>query len=403
MKSLKPLFAHLLCVSLPAVGIAACSGSDIDSQAANMKDSWASPTAHGELQFGVDNPAQFTENNRFHAWTVTLSDVAEVALSTKLFTQNLDSVMYLYKEGTSAYVAKNDDYQGNPESRIAESLQAGRYTIVVKAVKTFQTGSFALSGTCSGAGCPKQEDQCLGDGPMTMPVVTSYSVVCESALYDILMTPEATPPAGCGAKLKERAQAYYAEYWDEIWSYAELADGDEPSVTLSYKPNAGAVVGVDLGGDEDAMDFVFDAEGNLLFYFQHNQSPDWAWFCPEDIEQVVEPDEDCVMDIVSHQGYGVEDITEGQGSVSVGDDLSHLPRQVAAAIADYTDDHIEVGTVVEFSYELWNSNWAVGAEVAFSCTQRQHMSYVILGDPNWGMRLTYLTDEDGTSLVCREL
>lgn len=399
---MKLLRSVVAVAALSAAALPACSTDDVGTQSANQKDSFFQPTAHGELQFGVSNPATFTDEQRFHSWTFTLTDEAEVDLSTTIATTNLDTVMYLYVEGTGSYIAKNDDHAGRPESRITETLKAGVYTVKIKASKEFQRGSFAVTGACSGEGCPATDaGVCNAEGPLTMPSRTGYTQACEDALYAILTTPAATAPAGCADSFSERSVAYYKEYWNDLVGWDEVADGREPDVAVKYHPGAGAVVQVGLGGDEDAMDFVFNVDGDLIYFYQHNQSPDWAWFCAGDTE-LSEPDEACVREITYNSSYGASDVTTGEGAIALGDDLSSLPPQVVAAIEDYTVD-MDPGTDVSFTYDIWSAYYVDGASIGFTSSARQHMTYVILGDPEYGMTITYVTDEDGTSLWCQEL
>ena len=84
-----------------SLGQVACS--DIASDEQHATDSFAQPTMHGELRFDVPNPATFTEDQRFHAWSFTLSAGAQVALRTELSTTNLDSVIYLYRPAVADY------------------------------------------------------------------------------------------------------------------------------------------------------------------------------------------------------------------------------------------------------------------------------------------------------------
>ncbi|MEZ4446208.1 MAG: hypothetical protein R3B72_44435 [Polyangiaceae bacterium] len=270
-------------VSLALLSGVACSGTDLGNQSENATDSFSNPTEHGYLEFTASNPATFTEEERFHAWTFTLTDAAEVELQAKAVTQNLGTILYLYKRGESgnwgSYVAKDE---GEPSASVAQSLEAGEYRIKVKALRTWQTGSFTLEGACQGAGCPAAPTDHVCTGPSELDDDGGYNPSCEAILDAIRATEPKPTPASCSEALEPRAVALYKAYWDNVLGYDELTGGenDEPYVNVTYYPGAGAIADVGLGGDEDAMDFVFDANGNMVYYYQHNQSPDWAWSCP---------------------------------------------------------------------------------------------------------------------------
>ncbi|MBW2456342.1 MAG: hypothetical protein JRI68_17615 [Deltaproteobacteria bacterium] len=402
--------AALTLTSAMVLGAAACVGDNVGADAAYSTDSFASPTEHGPLRFGAPNPAEFTEDNRFHSWTFTLTAPAEIDLATDVNAANLDTVMYLYRlgeEGWGSYINKNDDDGGLLTSRIARSLDAGEYRIKVKTTKVAMRGSFSVVAGCLGDGCPTIDvGECNGQGPADLPSPTAYTPACDATLEAILTTPTGVAPPDCSQALEDRALQYYQDYWNDVYSYDDMTDGGEyePSVGTGFHPGAGSVVSVDLGGDEDAMDFVFDLAGNLLFYYQHNQSPDWAWFCPTDGQpSVEEPDEDCVMAAISHSDYDVQDVTEGSGTTAAGD-TANLAPAVAAAVTEYVAvEGIASGASVTYDYALWAGYYTNGAEVTLSADGQATVAYVVTGDPQWGMTIVFRTDDSGSAFVCKEL
>ncbi len=402
--------ATLTLTSAMALSVAACVGDTIGSDSAYSTDSFASPTEHGELRFGAPNPAEFTNDNRFHAWTFTLTGPAELELSTELDAANLDTVMYLYRrseDSWGSYIDKNDDHDGLLASRISRTLEAGDYRIKVKTTKVAMRGSFSVIGTCTGDGCPTTDGgECTGDGPATLPSPTRYTPACNATLEAILTTPRGAAPADCAQALEERAVQYYKNYWDEVYGYDELTGGEdvEPYVDLQFHPGAGTVVDIGLGGDEDSMDFVFDLDGHLLFYYQHNQSPDWAWFCPTDGQPTVEePDEDCVTSAIGHSEYDVEDLSEGSGSTPAAE-TTNLPPAVAAAVTEYVAvETVGNGEEVSYDYALWAGYYTNGAKVTLSAENHPTVTYVVTGDPEWGMTIVFRSDDNGTTFVCKEL
>jgi hypothetical protein len=405
-------FASLTLASLLTLGAAACAGDDIGSGAEYATDSFSSPTEHGQLYFGGRNAAEFTEDNRFHAWTFSLTDAADVELTTVLGTDNLDTVMYLYRLGEDgswgSYIEKNDDYDGLLASRISGQLEAGEYRLKIKATKLAMRGSFNVSAQCAGAGCPVVDPgTCSGDGPANLPQPTGYTTACDATFMAILTTPTMAAPPDCAEALKERAVQYYKDYWDEIYGYDELTGGDpdaEPYVGAEFHPGAGVVIDIGMGGDEDAMDFVFDLNGKLLYYYQHNQSPDWGWYCAADGEEPMEePDEDCFREPISQSDYDVEDVSEASGTTPAGE-TPNLPPQVAAAVTEYVEvEAVGNGEDVAYDYALWAGYYTNGAEVTLSAPNRPEVTYVVTGEPDWGMTIVFRIDSSGPSYVCKEL
>ena len=140
---------------------AACSS--VGSDSADATDSFAKPTHHGELDFHGDNDARFSDSQRFHGWSFTLTGDAEVTLGTELRTANLDTHLYLYNadedgKKTGRNIA-NDDNGGDDglSSAVTKTLGAGNYFVQVKTKNVAMRGSFNLAASCLGAGCPVDE------------------------------------------------------------------------------------------------------------------------------------------------------------------------------------------------------------------------------------------------------
>ncbi len=396
----------LLCGLLATTGVVAC-GDAIGSSAEFATDTWANPTEHGELEFGAKNPAEFTAEHRYHAWTFELTDDADVTLETQLVTQNLDSVMYLYKRGDNgrwgSYIAKNDDAAGlGLGSRVKKKLKAGTYQVKVKAAKALMTGTFTLDGACSGAGCPEVGSQC-GPEDAAMPAATGYGPACAEKMHAILTTPIGPGAPACLAdNLEERALTYYKDYWNDIYSWEEVSGGEEPTIDVSHHSGAGTIVRVDLGGDEDAMDYVFDAEGKLLFYYQHNQSPDWAWFCGGEASPS-DPGETCASNVAGSSDYRVEHTREGSGSVTVAE-ADGLGPHVAGAIAEYAaETNLGASDAVDYAFVAWDAQYNTGADVQLSAAGKPAVGYTVTGEPEWGMTITFRTDANGTDFLCKDL
>jgi hypothetical protein len=250
-------------------------------------DSFGNPTEHGDLRFGTPSRAAFTEVERFHSWTFTLTAKASVALATELETPNLDSVMYLYKKRSNgswgAFLHRNDDAGDDTmASRLDVELAKGEYRLIVKAFKQTQRGTFSVEGTCSGAGCPVTTCEAAED----LPAETGYGTGCDAAFAKLFgdgtiastRSASITVDERCGlAAVDRRAVDYYLSYWNDLGG---LDDPDaELSVDTSVTGAGGILVDVGDGGDESAITFLFDSSEALVALYQHNQSPDANLYC----------------------------------------------------------------------------------------------------------------------------
>lgn len=144
------------------------------------------------------------------------------------------------------------------------------------------------------------------------------------------------------------------------------------------------------------MDYVFDADGNLILFYQHNQSPDWRWFCPG--PEAAEPDEDCFMSILYHQNYTAADVTTDSGTATAGD-VDALPVAVAAALNAYG---AAAGTELSFEYRLWHNGYDDGAEVTVSAEGSSPATFVVTGDGEWSLTVVMKSTDEGISWVCIE-
>ncbi|MFN0248820.1 MAG: hypothetical protein ACKV2T_18165 [Kofleriaceae bacterium] len=160
------------------LAVAGCLGSSDDKGTEeplpdeSAADSFRSPTEQGGIEFGVPAIARLTAAERYHAWTFELSGSARVDMTTSyavLGQHRVDTVLYLYKEGTTgwgSYVARNDDYGSTVYSQLVRELGAGRYRVLVKGYAATTRGRFKLTTNCTGEGCVAT---CLfGDTPTEM-------------------------------------------------------------------------------------------------------------------------------------------------------------------------------------------------------------------------------------------
>jgi hypothetical protein len=140
-----------------------------------------------------------------------------------------------------------------------------------------------------------------------------------------------------------------------------------------------------------------------MFYYQHNQSPDWAWFCQGDIEENQDPGDDCANEVAWNSDYRLEDATEADGTIAA-DETGDLPQHVAAAIAEYVSEQsLESDASITYSYLAWEDGYDQGADVQLSADGAESLGYTVTGMPEYGMTLTFRTDADGTNFVCKDL
>ncbi|MBX3258391.1 MAG: hypothetical protein KIS78_00880 [Labilithrix sp.] len=398
-------FLLVSAAALAAAGAAGCSSDDgapVGADESNV-DAFANPSNHGELVFGVPNGASFTDAQRFHAWTFKLTGPAELALTTELRTQNLDTVAYLYKKGDGGWgqnIASNDNFGGTLASRIAGRFDAGEYQLRVKARHISLRGDFAVLGQCTGQGCPTSSGECVAPAP-DLPAASDATASCAGKLAAILTSPVGTAPASCGA-LAEAAKAYYADYFGGMGVLDDVGE-DDFNVNVEHHPGKGTVVTVDIGGDEDGMDYVFDEEQRLILYYQHNQSPDFAWFCGEGPVAAVDPDEDCVSAMLGNRSYRAADVREGSGTHAAGAPSSVSPA-VDAALGEYASTAgLAAGASIEYAFRSWTASYSSGAEVTLRAEGEAEVTYVVVGEPQWGMTIALATSGGATSFVCKEI
>ena len=270
-----------------ALSLGACADEGVGAQSADVKDTWAHPTAHGELRFNVPNDATFTETQRFHQWTFTLGAQAHLRFETEMVTPNTDTVMYLYRKGADgrwgSYKAKNDDHGDKLTSLIEKDLLAGEYQIKVKAKKLAIAGGFLLHGDCTGDGCP-EVDRCAE--PDALPAVTGFSASCgerfdrvvSSYVDHFTQEDEIAYSRRCLAgEHVARAIDWFKEYytphgdWD---AFSGEEDGDPMMLYELRDHDEGVTISVDwAGGDETKLHFVIDREGALISIYSGRFQP----------------------------------------------------------------------------------------------------------------------------------
>ncbi|MDX2090928.1 MAG: hypothetical protein SFX73_23920 [Kofleriaceae bacterium] len=317
------LFASILVASLASAGCAsdADKGAEDDVLTDGKDDSFYSPTDHGKLGFGVPSQAAVTDGEGFHSWTFELTANASVELLTVESTGDLDTVMYLYKRASASgswgsYIKKNDDANSDTsDSKLKGTLGKGQYRVVIKGHKRVQRGSFALSGACTGDGCPAAE---VCAEPADLPSSTSYGGQCGPSLANIFANATVDTTTSFSMDISERCTApalqrkamdYYVSYFTDLAGELEYTELEvETRVLGGTGSEGGTLVDVTDGGDESGMTFVFDTSDKLVALYQHNQSPDVQFFCRGSGAAVELPNvEDCVSALIGDIVHDADD------------------------------------------------------------------------------------------------
>lgn len=403
--------------ALLAAGLAMGCGDDVGQSSENATDSFTRPTDHGEFVFGVPNPAEFTDEQRFHAWQFTLTDNAKLDLSTELKTVNLDSVMYLYRRdpGTDSwgsYVGKNDDDGDSLASRIEGDFGAGEYLIKVKAAKTGLRGHFVVHGGCEGAGCPAGPgDACDPNSEIGVPLGNDFTNRCGALLVDVLLAPVTSEwhtetlyadycdLGGVAAKSVE----HYRDYWDGWIGWDDFL-GDEPSEAYIYvhvidHGDAGTVVSIDIGADEDGVSFVYDRDDKLVMYFHSEQSSTSHWYCGVEGEaDDLYPDDECAGQLLNAFPHRDGEVQTREGTTtaaSAAADLgSELDGKVVAKFA--SELSLPSSEAIQYTAQGWEHGHALTLSAGGKTTTFYPGGWYDDG-------IIARTDGDVTALLCESL
>jgi hypothetical protein len=401
---------------------AADKGLESDMPVEGSSDSWRSPTLHGILNFATANKAEFDGKSFYHSWDFELSDKADVSLTVVPGADNFDTVMYLYQRAEGEhnwgkYIARNDDHAGNAWSEITKSLEKGQFRIMLKGYKKSLRGNFNLKGACAGDGCKKAPAGCE-DGMEPWPDSTDPTASCVSRTFEVL-TAKALTSASTYVTVEDRCSQhevirkafdYYYRYWDGHGYLEDMFYDDEPigfSIDFTSFGDKGCFVQLDTGGDETAMDMLFDGKGDLLVYYQHNQSPEVDWSCGVPGEKMPEgdiwPEEFCVGAYLRNTGP-MHDEVKDSGTV-----LSELAGDMLSKLGALTVDKY-AGTYglsgdTELNYDI--TEW-VGTDdgtvalVRVQALDKPEVEYFV-GDDGYDMHLFYYTGPDGAVFACDSL
>lgn len=170
--SSKVLWSALLLSLAGLVGCAAApsKGEETSVPGDGKYDSFRAPTEHGRIDTtGGVVSGILSEDAQFHAWEFYLSQDAKITLATERPVAggtgdegDVDTVLYLYKRndegGFGRYIARNDDSDSPPFSRIERNLEEGVYRVLVKGYGDTDLGPFLLTAACNGNGCADERE-----------------------------------------------------------------------------------------------------------------------------------------------------------------------------------------------------------------------------------------------------
>jgi hypothetical protein len=81
-----------------------------------------------------------------------------------------------------------------------------------------------------------------------------------------------------------------------------------------------------------------------------------------------------------------------------------LPIQIQKAVEEYArEQSLASNTGVEFTALMWDAQYNVGANVTLTVGGNEPITYTVTGDAQYGITLTFRTDENGTDFVCKDL
>ncbi len=376
----------------------ALSNLEADSKA----DTWRAPTDHGRLSPGLTGSGTFADGALFHAWTFDLSAAAKVELTTRAGDRNLDTVMYLYRQDPETgywgrYIAKNDDTRGTVFSRIAKTLDAGAYRIIVKGHKAALRGDFTVGYTCEGEGCVVQ-------APVVPEVGDAgYTAGCAARLAQTLRS----EPQGVGRVEVAvddleglTPQARLAAEWfiDSALDWASASDLAETSLEIeTHALSAGALVDVTIGADW-SYTYVFGAQGELLVSYFNDQSPYAEFYCAVEGEAAAEaPEEFCV-------GHMLAMLPHAEAAVTLS-----LPADVPADLAHWTalaeaayraDTGVAADAPLTWVLTRWDSaRGAAAGDFAISTAGEAEIVYTVGGEP-WDTQVLFSRKGDTVEARC---
>lgn len=411
------LATTLLCAAsmLPACAPDEGKGAEEDALDTyeGKADSFRNPSEHGDLLFGIPQSATLSEDEGFHSWDFELSDDAQVSLAT-LISPNLDTVMYLYKwnpdvQRFGRYKFKNDD--ANPDtvaSALVKTLDAGTYRVLVKGFKRSLRGSFELSANCEGAGCASSS--C--DIATFTGLVSSNGDSC-GELFSAALDTELSGSSSTTVTLDERcslpgdvalAVESYVDYFGGLDDFNDAFDFGSPGdpvdveVNWSQYANGTKYVQVDGGGDEAALDFLINGDGQVIAHFQHNQSPDHTLYCDGGVEFL--EDGECFFEYVENVPHSAADERIESKTVTMATAQGELERTSFLAVEAYV---AELGLASDVEIAVDGLSWDPAARVEVKAAGEDKFIYELEALSTTQFLFTVKRGSSDKEYDCREL
>ncbi len=315
--------------------------------------------------------------------------------------------MYLYSRQAAdarwgRYIGKNDDAGDTVFSQIDKDVSKGEFRIMVKGFKRALRGSFTLTFTCAGDGCPTQDG-----GDVDLPTSGDYTKQCADRLTNVLDSQMMGGDAW-SVKLDEVSRLpkntqiavglYEGSGAIEWYGEDELAEL-ELDVELRSTED-GQLIDVTDGGDESNVTYVFAGEGKLVMSYFHNQSPWVDWYCAEEGEAAApnsEPGEWCANAMLNAIPHDQDEDHDSNGVVP-GDEATALAMHAAAVYRKAR----ELGDDVPVIYDgrAWDGSWAEGAELTLKAEGHEAATYLLGGETDYEQWVFFERTADGDVAVC---
>jgi len=414
-------FTSILAVALALVGFGGCAAATLDKDSGaedappidGKADGFRNPTEHGQLRLGnTASQAEITEGERFHAWNFSLSGDAQVTLTVGSRDRNLDTVAYLYHRTSATetwgrYIERNDDADDTTlQSAITSDLGEGDYRVIVKGYKDKHRGAFSLGGECDGAGC-------VSSTPTTgieVPRETDFTESCVSTLWESLdarvVSQDAFGISPTATSGYDREVLIATAHYEDLSDYDDYLDPDDlldftfdVAITRTEK---GTMVELADGGDESTTEYAFDADGNLIAYFVHNQSPWTGFYCGDGGAAAAYPDEDCVISWMSGAPHDAGTEETGRVAYAPGSTVNAL---AAAAVAVYVESELGgVDGAIDIEYREWESYEGYqGGSYLLTAPGDVAVEYAVV--ERWdGATVIFASSEngDGPEMICAD-
>jgi hypothetical protein len=225
---------------------------------------------------------------------------------------------------------------------------------------------------------------------MTIAAIYGSGRIAASSSFTI------APADRCAApELEREAVDYYVSYFGEFEPIADDAELEVETTKLA----AGTQIDVTDGGDESAVSMVFDADGELVLFYLHNQTPEVRFYCRAPIQPVKDlPNvEACISNLVISVPHAPDDEAAVDLTAAPNNLPTGLAAEVSGPIHHYASMH---GTAASTTLTTQGATWQAWGEPAswlqVKAANTPRTSYLATRD----LILLEATDGDPAQLVC---